>query len=226
VWPVEVVVSRQKVINVSHVKEVENMKLYGKTLFRDNQRKFLKILKEKKVISTSEIKKILGNKKRLNNRWYDSIKKLTEIGLVEILHYETTEAYYRLTQHGELWIELYGYREEFRESIIYLASPYTHASESVMKERFDIATECAKKIFKAGFNVFSPITHGHPFTTGKPEWKGMEAVNMGFLSICDRFVIIKLDGWTKSKGVGAERLIAKIAGIKEEYIENPEKFVL
>ncbi len=51
---------------------------------------------------------------------------------------------------------------------IYLASPYSHEDEMVMKDRFDKVCAKAAELMARGYIVFSPIAHSHPIAQHLP----------------------------------------------------------
>lgn len=106
--------------------------------------------------------------------------------------------------------------------MIYLASPYTHDSKSVMEYRFREAAKAAGKLMKDGHIVFSPICHTHPIKVEcdlPPDFDYWEKYDTWFIFQADKLVVLKLRGWEQSKGVKAEIEIAGRLGKPVEYIE-------
>ena len=87
--------------------------------------------------------------------------------------------------------------ERSSKKMIYLASPYSHISPSVRRERYDEICQVARSL-TSKYIVYSPIMHWHPVTVkyGMPtdalSWKSQ---NEGMLILSNRLVICKLDGW-------------------------------
>ncbi|MBN2475891.1 MAG: DUF1937 family protein, partial [Pirellulales bacterium] len=48
-----------------------------------------------------------------------------------------------------------------RETLLYLAGPYTHPEPAVRQARFDAACRAAAELIRQGKTVFSPVAHGH-----------------------------------------------------------------
>jgi hypothetical protein len=107
--------------------------------------------------------------------------------------------------------------------MIYLASPYSHPDPLVRDARFDAACRATADLIRAGHPAFSPIVHGHPLVRfGLPtDWTFWQHHDRAFLSHCDEFFVLRLDGWQASKGVQAELAAAEPRGIPIRYI-NPE----
>jgi len=106
--------------------------------------------------------------------------------------------------------------------LIYIASPYTNAEESVREENYRIVSMIAAEIVAEGSVAFSPITYGHTLLKYKEmpsDWPFWKNFCLTFLSKCDKIIVYKMPGWDKSKGVGEEIEFAKENGIIIEYIE-------
>lgn len=107
-------------------------------------------------------------------------------------------------------------------TLIYLASPYSHASGDVRGKRHLSACLTAAKLTSEGRFVFSPVAHSHyiaesgTITVDDPYW-----YELGFamLKRCDELWILMLDGWKESKGIAAELAIAVERGMPVRYIE-------
>jgi hypothetical protein len=74
---------------------------------------------------------------------------------------------------------------------------------------------------RAGFVVFSPITHSHPIHLhGVPgDWGYWEAFDRVMIGACSRVVVLRLDGWKESRGVKAEISIAQELGKPVECVD-------
>ena len=106
----------------------------------------------------------------------------------------------------------------------YLASPYTHADPAVREERYRAACVAAAKLMLAGRVVFCPIAHSHPISDHMPDgcavdadlWKKQDAP---YVALCSAMVVLKLPGWSDSRGVTHEIAVAHKRGIPVEYME-------
>lgn len=94
--------------------------------------------------------------------------------------------------------------------LIYIASPFYHSNEFVVKERVHIANKYAAKLLLQGKNVFSPLTMGDVLSGYMPkeyQWNHdfWLPVDLHMLSKCDELHILYQDGWKESHGVEVER---------------------
>ncbi len=84
--------------------------------------------------------------------------------------------------------------------LYYFAHPYSGNPE----ENFRLANERTVKLIDAGWQIFSPIGHGHPIQVIKDrpcsEWMNLNYVIM---SRCDGLILAP--EWQKSKGCVLER---------------------
>ena len=96
-----------------------------------------------------------------------------------------------------------------REPFWYLATPYSKYDKGV-KEAFEEAAKAAASLIKYGIRIFCPIVHTHPLAihgnidndAGDLEfWLGVDGPMM---DAAVGLIVIKMDGWNKSKGVKAE----------------------
>jgi hypothetical protein len=90
--------------------------------------------------------------------------------------------------------------------ILYLACPYTHPDPAVRRERADKVNRFAAGLIRDGHVVFSPISHSHAITeTGLPaDWAFWKVQSLALLEVCERVLVLCLDGWDASAGVLAE----------------------
>jgi hypothetical protein len=90
--------------------------------------------------------------------------------------------------------------------MIYIASPYSHPEASVREQRFQSACVAASELMRAGHVVYCPIAHGHPIAQhGLPtDWLYWERSNRRLLAVCDKVMVVTLEGWEESEGVQAE----------------------
>ena len=106
--------------------------------------------------------------------------------------------------------------------MIYLATPYSHPDPEVREVRFEHACVIAGELMHAGHLIFSPIAHTHPIAIRcdlPTDWAYWRRYDLGMLTMCDRLLVAKMEGWEESKGVQAEIEIAKDRGIPIEYLE-------
>lgn len=112
--------------------------------------------------------------------------------------------------------------------LTYLACPYTAKTQRARRDRFDAANHATKYLMETEkLNVFSPITHSHPLHEigMRGDWEFWKAVDMEYLRISEKVVVLMLPGWVESVGVQAEIKIAKSMGIPVEYLD-PKKLDL
>lgn len=105
--------------------------------------------------------------------------------------------------------------------MIYLASPYSHPSETVREQRFIDVCRVTASLLQSGYFVFSPIVHSHPlvkFCTRGTGWDFWERIDREHLSRCDEVVVLMIDGWRESVGVKAEIRIARELGKPVRYL--------
>lgn len=106
--------------------------------------------------------------------------------------------------------------------LTYLAVPYSHVDPEVMEARYQHATLATAWLMRTlGYNVFSPITHSHPLhVIGglRGDWDFWRDVDIEYLSVSCRIVILALPGWDKSTGVTAEREIADSFKLEVQFM--------
>jgi hypothetical protein len=101
--------------------------------------------------------------------------------------------------------------------MIYVASPYSHDSDVIMEQRFLEAEKFVARALFLGLHVYSPIVHCHQLACKydmPKNAKFWENYNHDLLERSDAVVVLRLDGWDESKGVGAEMAHARDKGIK------------
>lgn len=106
-------------------------------------------------------------------------------------------------------------------TISYLACPYSHPDPAVRENRYTAVTRVAFELMKKGIFVYSPITHNIPIDRLgiHGDWLVWRDFDHTMLSRCDRLLVLKLDGWEKSKGLAAEISHAQQLGIPIEWLE-------
>lgn len=113
--------------------------------------------------------------------------------------------------------------------LIYLACPYSDPDPAVMEDRFNRVNIVAAYLMGQGLHVYSPISHTHPIAKvgelprGWGYWKDYDTA---MISRCNEIYVLKLDGWTESKGVAAELKIADDWGVPVRYLDpDPTKML-
>jgi len=96
--------------------------------------------------------------------------------------------------------------------MIYLASPYFSTDEDLMDRRYRLVCARCHEYAISGFQVFSPIAHWHPIAKqyGLPrDHEFWQSYNHSMISFCHELWVIKLPGWSVSRGVADEIREAK-----------------
>jgi len=106
--------------------------------------------------------------------------------------------------------------------MIYLAAPYTHKHKEVEQIRVEQVTYVAACLMEKGQHVFSPLTHGHQLAIKRPlptdfNFWGEQCERQ--LKMCDRVMVLMLDGYTSSTGVKAEVGQARSLGMQIDFVE-------
>lgn len=105
--------------------------------------------------------------------------------------------------------------------LVYLASPYSHASREVMVERYEAICAVAARLMAKGVYLFSPIAHTHAIAAKgnlPGDFKFWEQYDRTMLAACGELWVCMIDGWRESKGVNAEIKIAEELGLPVRYI--------
>jgi len=106
------------------------------------------------------------------------------------------------------------------QELIYIASPYSHESQNVMRDRFHAVCEYAGRMMQAGKVVYSPIAHSHPIAmrVGLPtDWEYWEKFDRVMLQRCTELHVLQIEGWYESEGVRAEVCMAEQLGLPVTY---------
>lgn len=106
-------------------------------------------------------------------------------------------------------------------SLIYLASPYSHPSEAIRHHRYLAARRLSITLLQKGDAVFAPIVYGHDMETAigtnfEP-WKNL---NDTMIEKCDRFWVLCLEDWQRSKGVRHELALASALDKPILYLDS------
>lgn len=90
-----------------------------------------------------------------------------------------------------------------------------------MEQRFDSVCRMAGLMMLDGDVVYSPIAHNHPIAVRcklPRGWNYWKKFDTEMLRASERMVVLRMQGWDKSKGIAAEIKIAKKLGIPVYYI--------
>lgn len=111
--------------------------------------------------------------------------------------------------------------------MIYLASPYTHKDQLIMKTRFLLAEQVTARLLHRRSWVYSPIVHCHELAlryhlpTDFAYWRDY---NFAMLRRCDTLYVLFIPGWEESLGVTEEIKFAQTAGIPVYAIDENAEF--
>ena len=106
--------------------------------------------------------------------------------------------------------------------MIYMASPYTHSDPFIREVRYLQAMRAVKDLLSRERWVYSPIVHCHElskFFSMPFNVEFWQRYNYEMLSICDRLLILRLEGWEASTGVQVEIRWAEERKMPVEYTE-------
>jgi len=97
--------------------------------------------------------------------------------------------------------------EEIRKNrpLIYLACAYGKVPKPQQKRRYQIASEVAGNLLKAGNLVYSPLSHSHPMQVyGNMKWSSTQWLEYDefYLERCDILMVLQLtNAWRNSEGI-------------------------
>ena len=96
-------------------------------------------------------------------------------------------------------------------TLLYLASPYSHEDPAVRHARSEAACRAAAELIRQGKAIYSPIAYSHPLCQyGLPlDWQFWQKHDLRFLEMCSEVIVLKLPQWEKSVGVQAEIAAAR-----------------
>lgn len=104
--------------------------------------------------------------------------------------------------------------------MIYIASPYSGTAEE-QAHRFLAVREYTAKLIQAGHVAFSPIVYAHEMAkelqmgTDAKTWASF---NDEMIRLSEGMHVLKLPGWTMSKGVKAEIDLAQRLDLPVTYV--------
>lgn len=104
--------------------------------------------------------------------------------------------------------------------LVYLAAPYTHKDPNVIEERMRQfyavdAHLISQGIFTVSPLLKDPIVQQYDIPGTWDYWKNY---SHALLSVCNKMIVITIDGWEESVGVQAEIEIATNLNIPIEYM--------
>ena len=107
-----------------------------------------------------------------------------------------------------------GYLENLDPTLIYLASPYAHASAKVRNARLEAVRLVCGKLVNQGKIVLSPMVYlGELAAKGVHPPQGWYAFDLQLLVRADELLVLQLPGWEDSKGVLVEIAGAQVRGM-------------
>ncbi len=108
--------------------------------------------------------------------------------------------------------------------MVYLASPYSHKSDVVMKYREELVSTVAAELTAAHrVTLFLPITQSSRMAQLRPKLFGTsfsawKDIDLDAIDHCEEVWVVKIDGWKESIGVTAEILHAELQGIPVKFV--------
>ena len=114
------------------------------------------------------------------------------------------------------------------KEMIYLATPYTHASAEIREIRFKQAAMLGGKLIDEGHRIFSLIVAYHPMSwygNFKTDWETFKLFCKIYMSISTILYIAEFSGWEKSIGIEKERLVAKEYGLPVFHLKIPNALI-
>lgn len=110
-------------------------------------------------------------------------------------------------------------------SYFYISNPY-NGTEEQKEERATIAAKVCGMLLKKGLHAWSPIVHNHAmmktfneFTLEERQSKILD-FDFSLLKKSDAMIVLTIEGWDKSYGVGKEIELCKKLDIEIKYL-NP-----
>lgn len=108
--------------------------------------------------------------------------------------------------------------------MIYVAAPYYDPDVSVIQKRMEVVYDFIGKRFKAGDHLVTPlfmheIAKRHALPGDYLYW---EHYCLNVLKRCSKMIVLKMDGWDRSRGVAGEIAFCEANNIPYEFIEIEE----
>lgn len=110
-----------------------------------------------------------------------------------------------------------------KSKVIYIGQPYWHDNEEIRIHRFMAGSVVAGRLMERGDIVFSPIAHSHPIASMLNQQQNHDfwlKQDFHWLKMCDKLVVLKLDGWRESYGLGKEIQFARDNNIEIVYFSR------
>jgi len=107
--------------------------------------------------------------------------------------------------------------------ITYLGCPYSHSSHHIMQHRFEKICRISSVLMHDGHILFVPIVMCHPISRdyGLPgDFKFWWQLDIAFIKVCQRMLIVKMNGWEKSKGLYEEQVLANKYKLPVYFMET------
>jgi len=103
--------------------------------------------------------------------------------------------------------------------IAYIALPYSHPDQWVKTNRMAKFATFDADLMRSGIFTVSPMHKVFmlPFATFPDTWEYWRDYSHELMKMCDKVVVLQLDGWETSVGVCAEIEMAKKLGLPIEY---------
>ena len=108
-------------------------------------------------------------------------------------------------------------------SLIYLATPYSHPDAAVREQRYREVNRVAVDLVRKGMHIFSPISHSHALAVAgdlPKSWEFWETHCRAVLQACGGMFVLMQEGWKESVGVQAEIGLATEMGLPVAYLEH------
>lgn len=111
-------------------------------------------------------------------------------------------------------------------SYYYISNPY-NGTEEQKEYRAKVAAEVCGKLLKRGVNAWSPIVHNHAMMKSYNEFTLEQRrtlildFDFSLLLASSGMIVLKIDGWKESYGVGKEIELCLEKSIPIKYL-NPE----
>ena len=106
-----------------------------------------------------------------------------------------------------------------KKTLLYIANPYTDDEHDVMISRVAAVTDVVEEIIENFEHIipFSPVVYAHLFSERVDRYVNWYEFDLVFLDKCDMVLVLQLDGWDSSYGVGLEKRNAMRQGIPVVY---------
>jgi hypothetical protein len=118
--------------------------------------------------------------------------------------------------------------------MIYVASVYSLDAKSnnfkdamTRQFRYEYTMKRVAQLLKQGEHAYSPIVHGHEmgkvfnFPKSYQFWQDNDR---HMIDLCDKVVVLKMEGWQRSEGVCDEIRYAESLGKTVEYLDCDDHY--